>query len=289
MDKLSLPRDDVHGPHFPILLHYNLVTDPRTKYFAEAIAELVRPGMRVLELGSGTGILSLLAARAGARVTAVEMDSQLVAYGRRAAKRAGLDQAVSFVEADAETYRPDGSVDLIVCEMQDTGCIRERQIQVMNRAREFLASGGTALARGVRSRISLAWTEYRLHGLELPLPFFATTEVPAPRVVRTEAVIYQQLDFLAATDPKVQVQVKLPVRLAGPANCLVIETETELLPGRCCGGSDWFNAPFVVPFEEELELRDGDCPVVEMSYIMGEGLKTFDYAVRPGRPEETER
>src|ERR1700740_172103 len=53
--------------------HLPMLRDcPRHQCYKTAIERAVRPGMRVLEIGTGAGLLSLLAARAGAQVITCE-------------------------------------------------------------------------------------------------------------------------------------------------------------------------------------------------------------------------
>ena len=60
----------------------------------------IEPGMRVLDVGAGTGNASLPAAQRGARVTASDLTPELLEAGRARAEAAGVE--LEWVEADAE-------------------------------------------------------------------------------------------------------------------------------------------------------------------------------------------
>ncbi|MBI5279704.1 MAG: methyltransferase domain-containing protein [Burkholderiales bacterium] len=61
----------------------------------------ISPGMRVLDLGCGDGTTAIPAAKLGARVTGVDIASNLVAAGNRRAAQAGLAASCQFLEGDA--------------------------------------------------------------------------------------------------------------------------------------------------------------------------------------------
>ncbi|MBW2279863.1 MAG: methyltransferase domain-containing protein [Deltaproteobacteria bacterium] len=61
----------------------------------------LQPGHRVLDVGSGAGHSTLAFARAGARVTGVDLTAEMVETGRDLARREGLDNA-DFKQGDAE-------------------------------------------------------------------------------------------------------------------------------------------------------------------------------------------
>ncbi|MGA9119991.1 MAG: HemK2/MTQ2 family protein methyltransferase [Bacteroidota bacterium] len=71
-----------------------------SRFFAGYLSTLQLEGREILEIGSGSGILSLIAARKGAVVTAVDINPHAVQCTRRNAESNGLQNRISVVESD---------------------------------------------------------------------------------------------------------------------------------------------------------------------------------------------
>lgn len=78
-----------HGPM--------LRDEPRNRAYAAAIKRLVKPGMLVLEIGSGAGLLSMMAARAGAQVITCELNPIVEATAREIIERNGLSDRITII------------------------------------------------------------------------------------------------------------------------------------------------------------------------------------------------
>jgi len=93
-----LPSPD--PDRLPILLDPGMAfgtgTHPSTQLCLAAIEDYLRPGDEVIDLGCGSGILSIAAARLGARrIRALDIDPQAVSITRENAARNGVAQAIN--------------------------------------------------------------------------------------------------------------------------------------------------------------------------------------------------
>ena len=96
----------------------------RTSAFESAIRAVVKPGDVVLDLGTGSGIMSIFAARAGAgRVFAVEIGPHLDRISRAAFNASGFGSTIVSLCVDVrQITRTDvGEPDVVICEMMTTG------------------------------------------------------------------------------------------------------------------------------------------------------------------------
>ncbi|MFL5460930.1 MAG: 50S ribosomal protein L11 methyltransferase [Gemmatimonadales bacterium] len=80
------------------------------------LSRLVEPGDRVLDLGSGSGILTIAAIKLGAAsAIGIEVDAEANEVAYRNAARNGVDQQVEFLEGDAGVLAPlAGPADLLL-------------------------------------------------------------------------------------------------------------------------------------------------------------------------------
>ena len=144
--------DNYLKPYGDIELQRRMVSDqPRTNAFAAAIREVVRPGDVVLDVGTGTGILAMLAAKAGAkRVYAV--DATDIAEVANALVRAnGLSDRIQVIRGRASELQLDRKVDLVVSEWLGNAAFAEGMLPAVLDARDHhLTSSGRMLPSNVR-------------------------------------------------------------------------------------------------------------------------------------------
>lgn len=119
---------------------------PTTYSCLEALEELVRPGSTVLDVGTGSGILTIAAAKLGAgHITAVDIDGHAVRAAQRNFKRTGIAERVTAQSGSIPNSATRGSsYDIAVANISARG-IR----MVAPAIPELLAAGGVFIASGI--------------------------------------------------------------------------------------------------------------------------------------------
>lgn len=135
--------DDAIRAQVP-LWHWAILNDQaRNAAYAAGIAAAIKPGMTVLEIGGGSGILSMLAARAGAdHVYCVECQPLLAEAARRNVAANGFSDQITVIEAKSTDVTVGEQLpqrcDALVQELISNTVVGESLLPVLADARERL-------------------------------------------------------------------------------------------------------------------------------------------------------
>jgi release factor glutamine methyltransferase len=113
--RAQLPADVVFmGLHLNVTENVMPVDDSAEgDPYHQGVASEAGPGLRVLDMGTGSGVSALLAARTRSDVVAVDVNAEAVACARANAERNGLSDHITFVDGDL-FQSVEGDFDLII-------------------------------------------------------------------------------------------------------------------------------------------------------------------------------
>ncbi|MCG8648663.1 MAG: methyltransferase domain-containing protein [Pirellulales bacterium] len=284
----AVPEENFLGQYIPLLYHYNMLQDEdRVGAFREAIDWVVRPGMHVLELGGGTGILSSFAARCGAAVTCVERNPELVSCARRFVEENALSSQISVVQADAMTYVPKRPVDVVICEMLHVGLLREKQAQVISAFKHhylrahagklpvFLPEASVLMIQPVQQSFDFA-------GYYAPVPMFQAPRLDQPRTIElAELWPYASIAYDEFIPTHFQAQQKLTASAAGCVNAVRLITQNVITIDEVRQrATTWPNQCLVLPWEESFDVSPGDDLLLQFDYNAGAPIEQLSASLR---------
>lgn len=120
-------------------------TGGRLNAFRQALEAALRPNSVVLDLGAGTGILSLIAARAGARrVFAVERNES-ASYAEEVIAANGLAQTITVIRGDVRSIVLPEPADVMVTDVFGSFGLRPGGLAAVMDARDRLLRPGSRL------------------------------------------------------------------------------------------------------------------------------------------------
>ena len=129
----------------------------RNEAYRQAIAHVVKPGDVVLDVGAGTGILSIFAAAAGARKVYAAERTEVAGVARRVVEGNGYAACIEVLQADLEDVTLPEKVDVIVSEWMGGFGVDENILAPLVMARDrWLKPGGTIVPGRVTALLAPA-------------------------------------------------------------------------------------------------------------------------------------
>lgn len=138
-----------------IELHRKLLGDaPRNRAFHEALGRLIVPGRSVVvDVGAGTGFLSFLARRLGAKQATLIEYTDALELAEELARRNRID-GLGFVKAHSSEVRRKFAADIVITETLGNYALEENFLETAIDARRFLKAGGAIIPGRLRQFVA---------------------------------------------------------------------------------------------------------------------------------------
>ena len=263
-----------------------LVDTARTGLFQKAISEKVKEGDKVIEVGTGSGIMSLFAAKAGARkVISLEFDSFISKIATGVIKANNYQDIVEVRTANGNNYEfePGLKFDVVIMEMLTTGMVDEHQISAINNLhRRRVINGKTIFIPYKQDTFAtLGNFNFNCYGFNVlfirHLWKFQEPETKQFRAL-TNKVILSSIDFSSINPEKFENTLSFIAREDGVVNCVHLSSISHLAKDLTLIDTNSINGPVVIPIES-LSVKTGQEIILSICYTFGMGYENVKITI----------
>lgn len=271
----------------------HMVEDPvRMSAYRESMRRHIRPGDVVIDIGTGPGIMAMMACQLGAaRVYAIETNGS-IETGRRAAARNGFADRIVFHRRMSTELELPERADVLISDLRGQSPLYGEHIpSIADARRRLLKPGAIQLPQRDRLFVGLSRDDTTYRSVRRPWlendfnldlsdgfkPVVNSWHGYSPRYTRSVGVgqCWAEVDYTSAESPNVKGRVSLQVPRGEVINGLELWFEAEVCPGiryntgpgqpEQVYGRGW------LPLEREIAADQGDCLDVELSMHLVDG------------------
>jgi protein arginine N-methyltransferase 1 len=261
--------------------HRKMLADGvRHEAFSKALKKIIKPGMTVADIGSGTGILSFLALKLGAKHATLYEMGDVLELSKKLAKENGVFDRCTFVHAHSTEVRNPEKADIVLSETLGNFALEEHLLEILQDGTRFLKPKGVMIPSRLTQVITPVIEPEFLNELQswksvgYGLSFNAAAALSLQNLyVRTftpedlleekgSQKIWDEIDFAkkesSTRKKKVSWSFSKPTSIAG----FCLSWDCELNPGISLTTHPW-DLPthweqIYLPVQDVLELQKGD-------------------------------
>ena len=258
-----------------------LLDNERTHAFQKVIQKTVRHGYNVLELGTGSGIMALFAAKAGAqKVIAVEFDPYIAEIAYCNIKNNGLENIVDVIVKDATSVMlpKDLKFDVVISEMITAGLIDEYQAQGLNNIHKQKVTHKNTVFIPFRQKsfITACDVDFNLYdNLNLKMVLHLWNYFDVNKKELSNKILLNDFDFSKPIKEIFNEEIEFPIQCNGTINSLFLSSMSFLDNEYVLENTKSLNPPVIIPIENK-KVTAGDIVNVKIQYLLGGGFQNFN-------------
>jgi len=259
-----------------------LIDSVRTKAFNKAIKKTVSPGDIVVDMGTGSGVLAMLAARAGAlKVYAVEIEPNNAKTLRDTFNKNGLGDVIQVIEGSILDVVLPEKVDVVIGEMIATALIEELQVQAMNHIHKSSKKNVKVLLNQYDTYVDLVFNKNDYYGLTFEiLRYEYPNEDELKSVTFSSKQLVDHYDFSKQVkNLKVRKKVPLKISKNGKINGIRLSGRTTFYDGSTLAATFAYDYPIILPIPETTVKR-GETYNISLEYVVCAGLNNLKYSIQ---------
>jgi|GEM_PF-876073 predicted RNA methylase len=261
-----------------------LIDEEKATMFETAIKNAVAPDSVVLELGTGSGLLSMMAVRAGAKkVFAVEFDPYIASVAKQNFINNNLENKIELIIGDARTIdlaKYFEKIDVVIMEMLSTGMVDEYQVQAINNLhKQKLIDNKTKLIpERQETNITLASTNFEISGFQMKMVRHLWQHDHNIDLIDklSDTQILNSIDFYKPINEHYSSTISFKASKSGLLNSIYLNSKAIVNQhdNLFLESTHSMNPIVIVPLKD-MEVKIEDKIKIKIDYDFGEGYNSF--------------